>query len=216
MVVEDDTVIARGLAQAFDLEGYKVLLATDGDSAVYMSRTEDVDLVVLDVMMPGLNGFEVTTELRRSGDSVPILILSARTETRDKVRGLDLGADDYLEKPFDLDELLARVRRLLTRTEGKAQTLGDCIYDWKLRMLTSSKTGEAIALTPKERRLLEFFLKRSGQIVSREKVLDGVWGADYDGTDRTVDNVIMSLRKKIGGECLLTERGFGYRFVTKA
>lgn len=215
LIVEDDLIISKGLRLALEAGGYEVILAYDGAEGLYKAKTESPDLIILDIMMPQLNGFEVATELRRSGDSVPIIVLSARNEPSDKVRGLDLGADDYVEKPFDLSELLARVRRQLGKRLQQSQKFGECIYDWRIRELRDMRTNSPITLSTKERKLLEFFLKRTNQIVSREQVLDGVWGADYQGTDRTVDNVIVSLRKKVGADSLLTERGAGYRFVTK-
>ncbi|OQW46296.1 MAG: hypothetical protein A4S09_16415 [Proteobacteria bacterium SG_bin7] len=215
VIIEDDKIISSGLRQALTKEGYDVKCAFDGDTGIYLVKTEKPDLVILDIMMPNMNGFEVTTEVRRLGDSVPIIILSARVETKDKIRGLDLGADDYMTKPFDLDELLARVRRQLRRETENDEDFGNLRYSWKNRNLLSQAAKESIALSSKERVLLEFFLRRKNQIVTREQILDGVWGADYDGTDRTVDNIIVSLRKKIGAQFLLTERGLGYRFVTK-
>lgn len=215
LVVEDDRVIAEGLVQVLEATGYEVIWASDGEQGLYEARTQAPDVIILDIMMPEMNGFEVTTELRRQGDHVPIIVLSARTETGDKVRGLDLGADDYLTKPFDLDELLARVRRQLKKNNEKKQEFGGWEYSWQERLL-KTKAGEPCALNTKERKLLEFFLKRKNQIVSREQILDAVWGADYDGTDRTVDNLVVALRKKIGGQHLLTERGLGYRFVTNS
>lgn len=213
LIIEDDRIISEGLTQAMKSEGYEVIVAMDGDTGLHKARSSQPDLLILDIMMPHMNGFEVITELRRSGDIVPVIILSARTDSKDKVRGLDLGADDYVAKPFDLDELLARVRRHLGRRDQVDQLFGNFRYEWKTRQLFSRPEKKAIELSSKERKLLEFFLKREGQIVSRDQVLDGVWG-DYDGTDRTVDNLVMALRKKLGAEHVKTERGLGYRFVT--
>ncbi|MCB0414284.1 MAG: response regulator transcription factor [Bdellovibrionales bacterium] len=213
LIVEDDKVISDGLKQALESEGYQVACAFDGDAGLYKIKTESPDLVILDIMMPNMNGFEVTTEVRRSGDSIPIMVLSARVESQDKVRGLDLGADDYISKPFDLDELLARVRRLIKKQHAVNECFGDFEYIWKNRTLCQS--GLFIQLQTKERLLLEFFLKRANQIVSREQILDSVWGSDYEGTDRTVDNLVVALRKKLGSKHVITERGLGYRFVTK-
>lgn len=215
LVIEDDLVISKGLRLALEAEGYEVVLAYDGEEGLFKAKTESPDLLILDIMMPELNGFEIVTELRRTGDGVPIVVLSARTDSVDKIRGLDLGADDYVSKPFDLNEFLARVRRHLGRRQEMGQRFGEFIYDWKQRQLVKNEGGQSVSLTTKERKLLELFLKRVGQILTREQVLDGVWGADYQGTDRTVDNVIVSLRKKVGAEFLRTERGAGYRFVTK-
>lgn len=216
LVIEDDLIISNGLVQALEEEGYQTLVAMDGETGLHMAKTSSPDLLILDIMMPRLNGFEVVTELRRNGDQVPVIVLSARTDSRDKVRGLDLGADDYVAKPFDLDELLARVRRHLGRKTIQDHVFGEFVYEWRTRQLLLAEDRSAIALTAKERKLLEFFLKRDGQILSREQVLDGVWGDDYDGTDRTVDNLVVSLRKKLGSRFLQTERGLGYRFMTKA
>lgn len=214
LVVEDDRILSDGLRQALEGEGYQVSTAMDGESGLQMAKTTGPDLLILDVMMPRLNGFEVITELRRNGDNVPVIVLSARTEARDKVRGLDLGADDYVAKPFDLDELLARVRRHIGRRSLREQSFGQFTYQWKTRQLFERTEKIIISLSTKERKLLEFFLKRDGQIATRDQVLDGVWGDDYDGTDRTVDNLVVALRKKVGNTHLITERGLGYRFVT--
>lgn len=213
LIIEDDKIISDGLRQALVSEGYEVSCAFSGDAGLYMVKTQSPNLVILDIMMPNMNGFEVTTEVRRSGDNIPIIVLSARTESLDKVRGLDLGADDYMTKPFDLDELLARIRRLIRREHAENESFGNFEYNWRDRTL--SQYGKFIQLQSKERLLLEFFLKRANQIVSREQILDGVWGADYDGTDRTVDNLVVTLRKKVGSIHVITERGLGYRFVIK-
>ena len=179
LVVEDDKIISDGLKQGLTSEGYDVTVAADGETGLHLAKTTNPDLLILDIMMPQLNGFEVITELRRGGDNVPVIVLSARNDPRDKVRGLDLGADDYVAKPFDLGELLARVRRHLGRRTENDQGFGAFVYKWKTRQLIKLENQEFIVLTGKERKLLEFLLKRAGQIVSREQVLDGVWGDDY-------------------------------------
>ncbi len=221
LLIEDDSVIILGLTQTLKEEGYQVVSAQDGEQGLYAIKTESPDLVICDIMMPNMNGFEVISETRRLGENVPFIVLSARTGSPDKIKGLDLGADDYVSKPFDLEELLARIRRLLSKRSGQAFIFGNYEYNWKSRSLllntekTSVTAGRPITLQTKERLLLEFLIKRANQLVSREQILDGVWGSDYDGTDRTVDNVIVSLRKKLGSKHLITERGIGYRFVTK-
>lgn len=212
LIIEDDEVLALGLKKAFTAEGFESLNAYDGDTGLYMAKTESPDIIILDIMMPNMNGFEVTTELRRSGEQVPIIVLSARSDKQDLIRGLDLGADDYITKPFDLGELMARVRRKLGQQLEKNAEFGDYIYNWKLRKLSKASNQQSIELASKEQLLLEFFLKREGQIVSREQILDAVWGSDYDGTDRTVDNFVMILRKKTVAACFKTVRGLGYRF----
>lgn len=212
LVVEDDKIILTGLRQALEHEGYCVRCAVNGAEGLYMAQTERPDLVILDIMMPEMNGFEVMTEIRRRGQQTPIIVLSARVDCKDKVRGLELGADDYVSKPFDLDELLARIKRHMQRHHTKTQYFSEYCYDWILRQLTFNE--KPVRLKSKERLMLECFLKRPNQIITREQLLDYVWGEDYDGTDRTIDNIIVSLRKKIEASHVLTERGLGYRFVT--
>ncbi|MGE0174028.1 MAG: response regulator transcription factor [Oligoflexales bacterium] len=214
LVVEDDKSLASGLALAITSQGHKVIQSFDGEDGLHKARTANPSLMILDIMMPHLNGFEVISELRREGNDLPILVLSARSATSDKVRGLDLGADDYLSKPFELEEFLARVRRLLKVSPFGRCQLTNCSFDFDRRMLLSNNS-ERMTLTPKELCLLEYFLKRDERIVSRESVLNAVWGDDYEGTDRTIDNLVVSLRKKIGEGHIETIRGQGYRFVIK-
>lgn len=215
LIIEDDRIIADGLKQAMEMEGHTVIAAYDGYDGLYAAKNENPDLLILDIMMPEINGFEVITELRRETNPVPIIVLSARTQSTDKVRGLDLGADDYMCKPFDLNELLARVRRFIDKGKKRVQLFGQFKYDWETQQL-SNKAGKPIVLSTKERKILEFFLNRPNRIVSREMLLDGVWSSEYDGTDRTVDNMIVSLRKKLGSKYLITERGVGYRFMIES
>lgn len=215
LIIEDDETISLGLKKALSAEGYQVTCAFDGEDGVYLANTELPNLIILDIMMPFMNGFEVIAELRRDGNQVPIIVLSARVETQDKVRGLKLGADDYMEKPFSIDELLARVQRKLDIGRSKNLTFGDFNYNQLTTTLTSISTDTALTLTSKEIKLLDLLIKRDGQIISREKIITSIWGCDYEGTDRTVDNVILGLRKKIGKDHLLTIRGMGYRFMTK-
>jgi two-component system response regulator MprA len=214
LIVEDDKSLSSGLALAVKGQGLSCIQAFDGEDGLHKARKMDPSLVILDIMMPHLNGFEVISELRREGFAQPILVLSARAATADKVRGLDLGADDYLTKPFELEEFLARVRRLLKVAPLGRCNIGDCHYDFDKRILYG-KSEDRIALTPKELCLLEYFLKRDERLVSRESVLNAVWGDNYEGTDRTIDNLVVSLRKKIGESHIETIRGQGYRFVTK-
>ncbi len=214
LIIEDDLIISNGLKKAFEYEQYNTIQAHDGEEGVYIAKTQNPDLIILDVMMPYLNGFEVVTELRRVGENVPIILLSARVHKEDKIRGLDLGADDYVEKPFDLDELLARVRRFLNK-EKKIIRIGNCTYDSIAQKLMDEKNN-LITINAKERLLIEYFVKHQNMILTREQIILAVWGDDYDGTDRTVDNFILNLRKKIGKENIITERGAGYRFVMKS
>jgi DNA-binding response OmpR family regulator len=212
LVVEDDRIIADGLAQALRAEGYEVVVARDGQAGLHEAQVCRPDLLIVDVMMPHLNGFELTTELRRRGDRTPIIVLSARTETKDKIRGLDLGADDYLAKPFEIDELLARVRRRLDVDASRTSVVGAGIFDWQTSQLFDGD-GRVVPLLGKELLLLSYFLKRPRQIVSREQIIGTVWGDSYEGSDRTVDNFVAGLRKKIGQDQIATVRGLGYRFT---
>jgi len=214
LVVEDDEIIADGLNVALGKEGHEVLVATDGQDGLHYAKTSSPDLIILDIMMPFMNGFEVTTELRRSGENLPIIILSAREALSDKVRGLDLGADDYMTKPFKLEELLARVRRRLGGRTEATTAFGRNVYSWETQQLTDA-SGQPVPLTTRERRLLEFVLKRPNRIITRNQIIDGVWGDEYDGSDRTVDNFIVRLRRKIGASHILTVHGQGYRFQKK-
>ncbi len=216
LLIEDDRIIADGLVTALEHEGYEVLVARDGDAGLHAARTEAPDLVILDIMMPHLNGFEVTTELRRAGETVPIIVLSARAGLKDRVRGLDLGADDYLAKPFELEELLARIRRRLKEARGEVTRIGALGFDWDARRLVVIESQEEVALSSRELKLLEYVLRRPRRLLTRAQIIETVWGDEYDGTDRTVDNFIMALRRKIGGELLVTVRGEGYRFVPPA
>jgi DNA-binding response OmpR family regulator len=214
LIIEDDRPLASGLALALKSQKFNIIQSFDGEDGLHKAKTLPNDLIVLDIMMPHMNGFEVITELRRLGYNQPLLILSARGASHDKVRGLDLGANDYLTKPFDLPEFLARVRRLLSIAPMSQCKLGPLTFDFEKQILVNEKNIR-VPLTPKELRLLEFFLKRNERIVSRDSILTAVWGDDYDGTDRTVDNLIVNLRKKIGDAHLETIRGQGYRFVIK-
>lgn len=215
LIVEDDKTIAVGLKRALISEGFEVILAFDGEDGVLALKSEKPDLAIVDIMMPILNGFELAAEVRRLGIDTPLIVLSARHETKDKVRALGLGADDYMTKPFDLDELIARVHRRLNASSCQKSTFGHFVYDWNTRLLTNFESQNVIELNGKETKLLEFFLKRVDRPLSRDHILSGVWGDEYEGTDRTVDNFIVSLRRKIASAHFQTVRGGGYRFVTK-
>jgi two-component system response regulator MprA len=215
LIVEDDRIIADGLSRALAGEGYEVVVARDGEAALALANAQRPDLVLLDLMMPTMNGFEVTTELRRGGDAVPIIVVSARTDTRAKVRGLDLGADDFVAKPFDLDELLARVRRRLAGAAGgapRASRFAAFVYEWGAQELRRAD-GAPLELSPTEHRLLQYFLRHPRHVATREQIIAAVWGDAYEGTDRTVDNFVMALRRKVGGDVITTVRGQGYRFA---
>ena len=221
LVIEDDASILKGLKMNLEIEGYDVLVAEDGEKGLALAWEGRPDLILLDVMLPKMNGYEVCKEVRRRKIDVPILMLSAKTAEIDKIMGLDLGADDYIPKPFGLREVLARVNAALRRRREQRAVpdelaFGDATIDFKAHK--ASRGSKSVSLTAKELDLLRFFAANEGRVLSRETILDGVWGHDYVGTDRTVDNFINRLREKFEAtpdepRHFLTVRGAGYRFV---
>jgi DNA-binding response OmpR family regulator len=222
LLVEDDTSIVIGLRMNLEREGYEVELAEDGDTALERVREGDFDLVLLDVMLPKRNGYEVLDALRKEGNHTPVLMLSARSAEMDKVMGLDLGADDYIPKPFSVAELLARVRAGLRR--GRAQAESNVL--WRMREIEVDperhqvrKAGKDVELTAKEFEVLMLLKRASGRVLSRQAIFDRVWGDSHHGTLRTIDNFISQLRSKLEDDPasprhLLTVRGVGYRLDT--
>ena len=219
LIIEDETPMRTALADLLAAEGYRPLTAADGASGLERALTEKPDLILLDVMMPKLDGFAVCTELRRLGCEVPVVMLTAKGQVDDRVSGLDAGADDYVVKPFSSEELLARVRALLRRVERKSKALarlklGDLEVD--LPRQTAARNGRAIQLTAKEYAMLRLLAAAEGEPVSRERFLDVVWGYGAFPTTRTVDNHIASLRAKIETNpeeprWIKTVHGVGYR-----
>ncbi len=219
LVVEDDVTLALGLELNLAAEGFIVSLARDGRGGLQAGLETKPDLIVLDLMLPQMDGFDVLAELRRQGRTMPVIILSARGDFGDKVSGLDLGADDYVTKPFHVRELAARIHAALRRVPaGRAHRrvcFGDVAVDLDSRVVRRAE--EEVQLTRREFELLAFLLERPGRLQTRTRLLDAVWGWDYDGTERTVDNFIRRLRVKLEPEPtspahLLTVRGAGYRF----
>lgn len=215
LVVEDERKVASFLQRGLEAEGYSVEVATDGDSGLARALSEPFDLLLLDVMLPGRDGMAVLRELRRESRTVPVLLLTARSATEDKVAGLDLGADDYLTKPFDFTELLARVRALLRRgTPGTplVLTLADLTLDPATRRVT--RAGQAIELTPREFALLEFFLRNPGRVLSRAVIAQHVWGISFDTFTNVIDVYVNYVRRKIDDghtvKLVHTVRGVGY------
>ena len=216
LVVDDERAVRESLRRALELEGYEIELAADGQEALYRLDSEaQPDALVLDVLMPGVDGLEVARTIRRSGNRVPILMLTARTQVEDRVEGLDAGADDYLTKPFALEELLARVRALLRRTsDGTGETLrfADLELDPGTREVT--RGGERIELTRTEFSLLELFLLNPRQVLTRSLIFERVWGYDFGFASNSLDVYIGYLRRKTeaGGKPRLihTVRGVGY------
>jgi len=213
LIVEDEIKIARFLELELQYEGYSVLLAHDGRTGLEMALNRGVDLVLLDIMLPGLNGMEVCRRIRQHSD-MPIIMLTAKDETMDKVMGLDLGADDYVSKPFAIEELLARMRTALKRKVVNSQKLrvGDLSMDLDKYVVTYKE--EPIDLTKREYDLLKFLLKNKNIVLTREKIMEMVWGFDYLGDTNVVDVYISYLRSKIDDryhtKILHTVRGVGY------
>ena len=223
LIIEDDPSILRGLQLNLGMEGYVVRSAADGATGLAMARSENPDLVVVDVMLPKLGGLEVVREIRAQDPDLPVLILSAKGQETDKVAGLQLGADDYMVKPFGLKELLARIDALLRRRRSKGETgetravrkAGDIELDLDARKARAQ--GRELELTSREFDLLAFFVAHPDRVHSREQLMEAVWGSRYFGTTRTVDNFVARLRAHIGDDAesprhLETVRGIGYRF----
>ncbi len=215
MVVDDERAVRESLRRALELEGYEIELADDGHAALAALEGDEPDAMILDVLMPGLDGLEVARRVRREGSRLPILMLTARVEVDDRVAGLDAGADDYVTKPFALDELLARVRALLRRThEDGTDTLafGDLELDPGTREV--KRNGEPIELTRTEFSLLELFMRNPRQVLTRSVIFERVWGYDFGFGSNSLDVYIGYLRRKTeaGGKPRLiqTVRGVGY------
>lgn len=221
LIVEDDESILLGLRMNLEAEGYEVEVAADGEEGLSRATSGDVDLVILDVMLPRMNGFEVVRQLRASRATVPVIMLSARGAEMDKVMGLELGAEDYITKPFGLAELLARVKAVLRR-DGLSRKhveavveAGELSIDSGTRQVT--RAGVPVELTATEFDVLWCLVEAQGRVLSREEILTKVWGAGHHGTLRTIDNFLLQLRSKLERdsaepEHLLTVRGVGYRF----
>ena len=216
LVVEDEPALLRGLQDNLKAESYEVITASDGETGLRLARETKPDLILLDLMMPKMSGYEICQKLRAEGVSTPILILTARGEESDRVLGLDLGADDYVTKPFSVRELMARVRALLRRAQPSSGELrfADVVIDF--HSYTATKSGATIEMTRKEFGILKYLSSRAGVVVSRDELLNEVWGYDAFPTTRTVDNHIAGIRAKLEqGEPkhLITVHGVGYKFV---
>ena len=223
LIIEDDPNIQLGLRELFTGEGFQVAVCGRGDQAMACVRTEKPTLVILDLMLPGLSGYDVCRQIRAEGIRVPVLMLTAKGQELDKVIGLDLGADDYVTKPFGVRELLARVQALLRRTQGPAASapdeafsIGEATVDPKTFQVRRGKKTDD--LTAKEMALVQFLHAHLGEVLSRDRLLNEVWGYHYGGTTRTLDQTVVQVRKKLGEPAdaprhLLTVHGVGYRLV---
>jgi len=223
LIVEDDPHILLGLEEILKGEDYEVAVCNRGDRALEAAAKHQPSLIVLDVMLPGLSGYDVCKQFRAKKYTTPILMLTAKGQEMDKVIGLDLGADDYVTKPFGVRELVARINALLRRTRSPASSetqasfqIGTSTIDPKMFLLRRGKTTEE--LTAKELKLLQLFHAHPGEVFTRDKLLNEVWGYKYYGTTRTLDQVIVQLRKKLGDlaeepQHLLTVHGVGYKLM---
>jgi two-component system, OmpR family, response regulator QseB len=216
LIAEDEPRLAAFLDKGLRSNGFTTTIVSDGGAASMMARDEDFDLLVLDIGLPGKDGFAVLRDLRAAGQRMPVVILTARDDVGDKVAGLEGGADDYVTKPFKFEELLARVR---ARMRGERQAEGSPVLraggialDGRSRRV--SVDGEALDLTAREFTMLETFMRHSGQVLSREQLLSHVWGYDHDPGSNVVDVYVGYLRKKLGSEAIVTVRGAGYRLET--
>jgi DNA-binding response OmpR family regulator len=225
LIIEDDPVMLRGLKDNFSREGYVVHAAADGNRGLDMALRNAADLIVLDIMLPGVNGYEICRSLRKEGIDTPTIMLTAKSEESDVLLGLGLGADDYVTKPFSIRELIARAEAVLRRRAQEGGAAGAVVrfarftLDREARELRNDgAVGAVVALSPKEYDLLEYLAVNPGKALSRETILNAVWGYDGMVTGRSVDRFVTNLRKKIEAEPreprhILTVRGFGYKFV---
>ena len=223
LIIEDDMAILRGLQVNLEYESYAILMATDGEQGYDLIKNQKPDLIILDLMLPKMNGYEICRKVRAEGINTPILMLTARGEEIDRVLGLDMGADDYVTKPFSMPELSARVRAIFRRVRQARTgdlpadlTFADVTIDFK--RFEARKAGNILGLSRKEFGVIQLLAGRAGEVVSRDELLDEVWGFDNYPTTRTVDNHIASLRAKLEDDPsnplhLITVHGIGYKFV---
>jgi DNA-binding response OmpR family regulator len=221
LIIEDDKAILRGLQVNLEYESYEVLTATDGDQGYLIIREQKPDLIILDLMLPKMNGYELCRKVRAEGFTIPVLMLTARGEEMDRVLGLDLGADDYVTKPFSMPELLARIRAILRRVQQDRTgnlpvelSMGEFSVNFK--RFEARKAGKILNMSRKEFGILQLLAARAGEVVNRDELLDEVWGYDHYPTTRTVDNHIASLRTKLEDDpsnprYIITVHGVGYK-----
>lgn len=221
LIIEDDAAILKGLEIALKGEHYEILSADDGEKGFRLAAKENLDLILLDLMLPSKNGQEICRDLRAQGVTTPILMVTSKNEETDKILGFEIGADDYVTKPFSIRELLARIKALLRRHGEIKSNLAEYAFDHVLldfKKQEASKNGNPISFSTKEFQILKFFAQHEGVVVTRNMLLDEVWGYENFPTTRTVDNFILSIRKKIEDNSsnpkhLITVHTSGYKFV---
>jgi DNA-binding response OmpR family regulator len=222
LIIEDDPGILLSLKDEFESEGYTVSTAEDGEKGLEIAKKQKPDLIILDIMLPVLDGYEVCKRLRMEGDTTPIIMLTVKDKEIDRVLGLELGADDYVTKPFSLRELMARVKAVLRRTEERAKGLATYSFaqiELDFRKYEAKKKGKKLELTPLEFQMLKLFIQKKEQVLSRDDFLDKIWGEDNTYVSfRTVDSHIANIRKKIEDDPskpkhIISIRGVGYKFI---
>jgi DNA-binding response OmpR family regulator len=220
LIIEDDVSILRGLKDNLEYEGYRVITESNGKKGLILALEKTADLLLLDIMLPGLNGYEICRKVKKEKPGLPIIMLTARGSEIDKVSGLDMGADDYITKPFSLPELLARIRAILRRTKEEADvpelySFGNITLDFK--KFQAFAGDKEINLSAREFAIMEYLIRHEGEAIHRYDLLNEVWGYEAMPTTRTVDNFILDLRKKLEKDPskpihILSVRGVGYRF----
>jgi len=222
LIIEDDPGISLGLKDEFESEGYVVLAADDGEKGLEAARNQKPDLIILDIMLPVLDGYEVCKRLRMDGNRTPIIMLTVKDKEIDKVLGLELGADDYVTKPFSLRELTARAKAMFRRTEERPEDLTTYVFgqiELDFKKYEATKKGGKLDLTPLEFHLMKLLIQKKGEVLTRDDFLDGIWGEDnLSVSDRTVDSHIANIRKKLEEDPssprhIISVRGVGYKFV---
>jgi DNA-binding response OmpR family regulator len=221
LIIEDDVSILRGLKDNLEYEGYFVFTETNGINGLNQALRNNADLILLDIMLPGINGFEICRKVKKEKPELPIIMITARGSEMDKVSGLDIGADDYITKPFSIPELLARVRAVLRRFNQEAETLLQYSFG-KIKLdfikYQAFRNNKEIKLSSKEFDILKYFIEHEGEAIHRHDLLNKVWGYEAMPTTRTVDNFILDLRKKLEDDPsnpkhIISVRGVGYKFV---
>ena len=222
LVVEDDPNIRLGLEDNLDMEGYQVLSAPDGVKGLKSALESEIDLLILDIMLPGMNGYEICRKVKAEKPDLPVIMLTARGSEMDKIAGLDIGADDYITKPFSLPELLARIRAAFRRIKKDPQPLTSFSYDKVLldfRNFQAFYNDAEVSMTNKEFEIMAYFINHENQVIHRHDLLNEVWGYEAMPTTRTVDNFILNLRKKLEEnpakpKHIISVRSIGYKFVS--
>ena len=221
LIIEDDPAILKGLETSLQEEHYQVSSTSDGEKGYQRAKSENVDLIILDIMLPSKNGTEICQDLRKEGVQTPILMLTSKKEETDKVLGLELGADDYVTKPFSVRELIARVKALLRRRDRAGSSAEEYSFGGarvNFRKQEATKDGNPVRLSTKEFEILKYFSRHEGEVVTRDALLDEVWGYEHFPTTRTVDNYLLSLRKAFEDDPsrprhFITVHSSGYKFM---